>query len=127
MKKNLSFLQFNILVLDKKNANKKIDNYLWNFDYLMRVLLGDNPLPDLIEFTDNKFWKIQWSYNSTISQIENYKNFRFGISWKMYLHKQMLFLKNRTLSLYNLATGRHNYQRRFAINGLLILPNCNAN
>ena len=55
MKKNLSFLQFNILVLDKKNANKKIDNYLWNFDYLMRVLLGDNPLPDLIEFTDNKF------------------------------------------------------------------------
>ena len=28
--------------------------------------------------------------------------------------------------LYNLATGRHNHQTRFAKNGLLILPNCNT-
>ena len=28
--------------------------------------------------------------------------------------------------LYNLATGRHNHKTRFAINGLLILPNCNT-
>ena len=28
--------------------------------------------------------------------------------------------------LYNLATGRHNHQTRFAMNGLLILPNCNT-
>ena len=28
--------------------------------------------------------------------------------------------------LYNLATGRHNHQTRFAMNGLLILPTCNT-
>ena len=28
--------------------------------------------------------------------------------------------------LYNLVTGRHNHQTRFAMNGLLILPNCNT-
>ena len=28
--------------------------------------------------------------------------------------------------LCNLATGRHNHQTRFAMNGLLLLPNCNT-
>ena len=28
--------------------------------------------------------------------------------------------------LYNLATDRHNHQTRYAMNGLLILPNCDT-
>ena len=70
---------------------------------------------------DNLFCKIQWSHNSPISQNENkIKNCIFinkCFTWKSY---------SVFSHLYNLATGGHNHQTRFAMNGSSILPNCNT-
>ena len=77
----------------------------------------------LIE-TLNLFCKILSSYNSTVLQNENYRICWSNASWRLYLYKQVLFL---TLAMYLtmciLVTVGHNHQIRFAMNGLLILPN----
>ena len=77
----------------------------------------------LIE-TLNLFCKILSSYNSTVLQNENYRICWSNASWRLHLYKQVLFL---TLAMYLtmciLVTVRHNHQIRFAMNGLLILPN----
>ena len=58
--------------------------------------------------------KIQWSYNSTILQNENYKSMENYFINKYFSYKSYSVFSHQ----YILATGRHNHQTQFSMNVL---------